>query len=112
MVCILQLGVRSMQNNAAGDYSVTPIKVDIPAGISIKSIACGANHNLAIASNNDVYSWGYGEMLALGHGKERDELLPRKLNFEQSKIDFRIKVNQVAGGGQHSAIIGSVITTM
>jgi hypothetical protein len=24
-----------------------------------------------------VYSWGYGDMLALGHGKDADELTPR-----------------------------------
>jgi alpha-tubulin suppressor-like RCC1 family protein len=52
--------------------------------IQAVSIACGANHNLVLTSKNDIYSWGYGDMLALGHGKERDELVPKKLNFEKS----------------------------
>ena len=50
-------------------------------------------------------------MLALGHGNERDEKVPRKLNFgsKGSKESIStISVTQVAGGGQHSAIIGKV----
>jgi regulator of chromosome condensation len=105
-----QLGVTSMASNAAGDFSSEPLEVDL-GGAEAVSIACGANHNLVITSKNDIYSWGYGDMLALGHGKERDELVPKKLNFEKAKID-RIKVTQVSGGGQHSAIIGRVLTTI
>lgn len=47
-------------------------------------------------------------MLALGHGVEEDESLPKKLNFTKAKIR-NITVTQVAGGGQHSAIIGKVV---
>lgn len=98
-----------MSSNSAGDFSSVPQLVDL-GEVKAVAISCGANHNLVITSTNEIYSWGYGDMLALGHGKERDELVPKRLNFEQSKID-RIKVTQVSGGGQHSAIIGSVLTT-
>ena len=108
-IAITQLGVKSMSTNSAGDFSSIPMQVDLGA-VKAVAITCGANHNLVITAENDIYSWGYGDMLALGHGKERDELVPKRLNFEQSKID-RIKVTQVSGGGQHSAIIGSVLTT-
>ena len=50
-------------------------------------------------------------MLALGHGNEKDEKVPKKLNFASkgSKDNITtISVTQVAGGGQHSAIIGKV----
>lgn len=101
-------------------------------------IGCGGNHNLALTEKNEVYSWGYGDMLALGHGEEKDEVLPKKLNFSKAKIKnititqvgltnriaplWRPAVQlygvvclcffllQVAGGGQHSAIIGQVTT--
>jgi alpha-tubulin suppressor-like RCC1 family protein len=46
-----------------------------------------------------VFTWGYGDLLALGHGRDRDEPIPRKLNFAKAKID-NITVTQVAGGGQ------------
>ncbi len=74
------------------------------------SIACGSNHNLALTSDNSIYSWGYGEMFALGHGKDGDELFPRRLNFEAAKIDG-IRITEVSAGGQHSAIIGRVLST-
>ena len=98
-----------MSDNTAGDFSSRPLEVDV-GDVKAVAIACGANHNLTISTKNEIYSWGYGDMLALGHGKERDELVPKRLNFEHSKIG-RIKVTQVSGGGQHSAIIGSVLTT-
>ena len=56
-----------------------------------------------------MYTWGYGDLLALGHGKECDEPTPKKVNFKKAGID-NIKITMVAGGGQHSAIIGKVDT--
>ena len=108
-----------MQSNKAGDFLTTPELITLPESVQtqndsksnrVVSVACGSNHNLALTSKNEVFSWGYGEMLALGHGKEKDELLPKRLNFEAAKIDH-IKVTCVAGGGQHSAIIGRVVST-
>ena len=37
---------------------------------------------LALNAENDVYSWGYGDMLALGHGKEKDEDAPKKIPID------------------------------
>ena len=77
----------------------------------VTAISCGGNHNLALTQSNSVYTWGYGDMLALGHGKETDEKIPRKLNFASkgSKDNISsITVTQIAGGGQHSAVIGKV----
>ena len=79
-------------------------------GAAVVAIACGGNHNLAITASNEVYTWGYGDMLALGHGVERDEPLPKRINFSKASIGGSINVTQVAGGGQHSAIIGRVLT--
>jgi regulator of chromosome condensation len=78
-------------------------------GAEVVAIACGGNHNLAITASNHVYTWGYGDMLALGHGVERDEPLPKRINFSKANIGGSINVTQVAGGGQHSAIIGRVL---
>jgi regulator of chromosome condensation len=79
------------------------------SGTEVVAIACGGNHNLAITASNHVYTWGYGDMLALGHGVERDEPLPKRINFSKANIGGSINVTQVAGGGQHSAIIGRVL---
>lgn len=110
-----QLGVASSQSlEAAGSFSKVPVEVtigDTTGAAVVTSIACGGNHNLAVTANNEVYTWGYGDMLALGHGAERDEPVPKKINFSKAKIG-NITITQVAGGGQHSAIIGQVITTL
>lgn len=75
----------------------------------IKKIACGSNHNFAVTETNDVYSWGYGDLLALGNGKDQDEPVPKKLNLTKAKnIDADFEVSMVSGGGQHSAFIGTV----
>lgn len=76
-----QLGVKDMEGKSAGAYSTIPYQVQFPSSASSSSnsslssnineivvigIACGGNHNLVLTSTNDVYSWGYGDMLALG----------------------------------------------
>ena len=98
----------------AGSFSadlVSPIlQSDNSNRTNVVAIACGGNHNLVITDSNDVYTWGYGDMLALGHGFERDEPLPKRINFSKAKIGGAINVTQVAGGGQHSAMIGRVLT--
>ncbi|KAJ1401107.1 regulator of chromosome condensation like protein putative [Ochromonadaceae sp. CCMP2298] len=99
--------LKPMKN--AGDFTGEPLPPDLPAHTTIVSIGCGGNHNLALTDKSEVYSWGYGDMLALGHGKDEDERLPRKLNFSKAKIN-NITITQVAGGGQHSAIVGRVVT--
>lgn len=67
---------------------------ELPADVRVVGIDCGGNHNLALTSQNEVYSWGYGDMLALGHGDEKDETLPKKLNFTKAKIK-NITITQV-----------------
>lgn len=65
------------------------------ANIEITQISCGGNHNLVLTNKNEIYSWGYGDMLALGHGDEKDEILPKKLNFDKAKIK-NITITQVS----------------
>jgi len=123
-----QLGIPSTSNKSvsAGDCSLEPVEplLTVPAGtsantdIKVTQISCGGNHNLALvqvltaagSAQPYVYTWGYGDMLALGHGVDADEAVPRKLDFVKAKIS-NISVTQVAGGGQHSAIIGKVFST-
>ena len=107
-----QLGVATAGNDEAGSFSGVPVRVSFGGDVVVASIACGGNHNLAVTAAPgacEVFTWGYGDMLALGHGQEKDEATPRKINFAKAKIGH-IAVTQVAGGGQHSAIIGQVTT--
>lgn len=105
-----QLGSSEASTKTAGDFSSLPVKVTLPNDTHVVQIDCGGNHNLALTEKSEVYTWGYGDMLALGHGEEKDEVLPKKLNFNRARIK-NITITQVAGGGQHSAIIGKVVST-
>ena len=42
---------------------------DLPPEVCVSAIACGGNHNLALTDKSEVYSWGYGDMLALGESQ-------------------------------------------
>lgn len=75
---------------------IAQLEPDLPADAFVTGIGCGGNHNLALTEKNEVYSWGYGDMLALGHGEEKDEVLPKKLNFSKAKIK-NITITQVSG---------------
>lgn len=72
--------------------------------MQILSIACGGNHNLALAKDGSVYTWGYGDMYALGHGLEKDEPKPRKLNFTKAKIS-NITITQVSYTSRLSFVV-------
>ena len=65
-----------------------------PGDQTYTSIAAGKRHMAAIDKNGMVYTWGYGDMLALGHGQEKDENIPKKINFAKAKIGH-ILVTQV-----------------
>jgi alpha-tubulin suppressor-like RCC1 family protein len=43
-----------------------PVALDIPA--PVRQISCGANHGMCLTDDADMYTWGYGDMLQLGHG--------------------------------------------
>ena len=97
-----QQGVTFLSASAgatAGACTDAPILPVLDPSVKITQIACGANHNMALSSSsNAVYSWGYGDMLALGTGKEKDEDTPKMIKTQGD-------VAQIACGGQHSAIL-------
>jgi regulator of chromosome condensation len=110
-----QLGIKD-SSSSAGSYQATPVMPVLPPEVKVQEISCGGNHNLALAYIKSeprpvVYTWGYGDMSALGHGKDQDEPVPRRIDFAKGAKIANIMVTQVAGGGQHSAIIGQVLST-
>ena len=97
-----QLGI--VDKPEVGYCEMTPLKVSLPPGTApATAISCGSHHCLVLTSDNDIFSWGYGDNLALGQGKERDENRPTKL--DKSKYGGGAKVLQLGGGAQHSAIL-------
>ena len=67
---------------------------------SIKDIACGSNHSMALSEENRIYSWGNGEGGRLGHGTERSEAIPKEIN-----LDHDAHPRCIFAGDVHSAFV-------
>ena len=112
-----QVGIMALSSKGGGEAGAfvwLPVLVPFPGPgpVTISEISAGANHNLALAASGALYSWGYGDMLALGHGLEEDEPAPRKVDYAKVKtlggaLGSDFEVGLVSGGGQHSAFIAA-----
>ncbi|KAE9041602.1 hypothetical protein PR003_g6764 [Phytophthora rubi] len=128
-----QLGM--LETCSTGDFKDRPQKVTIPKPKNggsnvIRMIATGSNHALALTESDAIFSWGYGDMLALGHGLDQDENKPRQLDWSKATYGNEVEKNekkkatsdkkavkqkkfgdadilQIEAGGQHSAVLAS-----
>ncbi|XP_010521375.1 PREDICTED: ultraviolet-B receptor UVR8 isoform X2 [Tarenaya hassleriana] len=85
----------------------SPVKVESLNGITIKSVALGSEHSVAVTDGGEILSWGGGGSGRLGHGHEStllgilrssSEFTPRLIK----KLEG-VKVENVAAGLLHSA---------
>ncbi|EEY53266.1 regulator of chromosome condensation (RCC1)-like protein [Phytophthora infestans T30-4] len=113
-----QLGM--LETCSTGDFKDRPQKVTIPkpkdgGSRQVCMISSGSNHTLALTESNAIFSWGYGDMLALGNGVDRDENKPYQVDWSKAtngkdkkgkKMVFgKAEFLQVEAGGQHSAVL-------
>lgn len=115
-----QLGIPRLMGKSAGEFLTVPEEVKISSEGSEQectatSISCGSNHNLVVCSSKNnqeseaVYSWGYGDMLALGHGKEQDEFKPRKINMSKaSSVDRGCCVGHIVQVRSYTVLCSNV----
>eukprot|EP00904_Undaria_pinnatifida_P013833 jgi/Undpi1/9580/HiC_scaffold_27.g12036.m1 len=70
-----------------GSSENTPMEVFLPpdSGNPVK-VDCGTNHCLVITDKHELYTWGFGEACALGHGNDTDYSLPKKVNTKKRGI--------------------------
>ncbi|CAK9143746.1 unnamed protein product [Ilex paraguariensis] len=67
---------------------------------SVRSIALGGLHSMAVNSSGQVFTWGYGGFGALGHSVYHRELFPRLVEVSWDK-----QIHHIATSGAHSAAI-------
>ncbi len=48
--------------------NLTPTVVNLPAGVTVSSLAAGRDHVLAVGSDNTYFAWGQGSQGQLGNG--------------------------------------------
>ncbi|GMH13096.1 hypothetical protein Nepgr_014937 [Nepenthes gracilis] len=86
-----------------------PIKVDSLTGITVKMVALGSEHTIAVTDEGVALSWGGGGFGRLGHGyqssllgflRSSSEYIPRLIKMLEG-----VKVKNVAAGLLHSACI-------
>ena len=70
--------------------------------VSIRHIAAGERHVLAIDTSGFLYSWGYGRCGRLGHGDFEDRNRPEQVKFFSNMI-----VVDCAAGDAHSAVLAT-----
>jgi len=64
----------------------------------IMKLSSSSSSPLSSSSPSHLFhNCSYGDMLALGHGEEKDELLPKRLNFSRTAVK-NITVTQVTDG--------------
>ena len=67
------------------------------------AISAGSAHSLVIAAGG-VYSFGDGDQGVLGHGNEKDQLLPKLITLESWNM-MGTRIHAVSAGGSHSLLI-------
>lgn len=67
---------------------------------SIKDIACGGTHCIALSEENRTFSWGNGDNGRLGHGSKRSEAIPKEILALKS-----VQPKYIFCGDAHSACI-------
>ncbi len=113
-----------------GHLESSPVPVYLVEGQQnpqISQISCGNHQNFVLTTDGDVYSWGYGDTGCLGHGiiQDKDGMVPTSDEFKPRKLEVLRKINEVrkkhgktpmtatvhdvSSGGQHSAIVCTLL---
>ncbi|KAM4080921.1 hypothetical protein ACJW30_11G054600 [Castanea mollissima] len=71
-----------------------------PHLVSVRSVALGGVHSVALTSLGEVFTWGYGGFGALGHSVYHRELFPRLVEGSWCG-----KIHHIATSGTHTAAI-------
>lgn len=83
-----QLGIGTTVN------SDVPVKVTMPAGVTVKAVGAGDNHSLAVTSTGAVYASGKNTFGQLGNGTTTQTTVPVKVHLPAG-----VAVTSVAAGG-------------
>ncbi|GBG32914.1 RCC1 domain-containing protein 1 [Hondaea fermentalgiana] len=87
---VMRWQTRNPKSNALTNMTVAP---------KIVRLSCGGKHNLAVAEDGAVYSWGRGEFGRLGHQDQQHRIFPLQI------LGFEGRIRSVSGGGYHSMAV-------
>ena len=78
--------------------STVPVRVHLPSGTTVKSVASGGEHSLALTSTGRVLAWGSNDFGQLGDGTTLERDTPVRITMPSSVK----KVTKLIGGGLFS----------
>ena len=81
-------------------WQLPPKKVEALAGQRVVAVSAGDSHSLALTADGALWSWGRGDDGRLGHGNQRNQLLPKKAEALAGQ-----RIVAVSAGGMHSLAI-------
>lgn len=82
------------------ERQIFPLRIAALAHETIRHIACGWDHSLAVSEDGKLYTWGAGTNGKLGHG---DELASPYPKYVESANTWKIAL--VEAGCEHSTAI-------
>ncbi|GKE98015.1 ultraviolet-B receptor UVR8, partial [Tanacetum coccineum] len=59
-------------------------------GITVKMVAAGAEHTVAITEDGDLYGWGWGRYGNLGLGDRKDRNIPEKVSIISARAGWAV----------------------
>ena len=90
-----QLGNNSTTN------SLTPVAVQMPAGVSFQSITAGGAHTCALTTTGHAYCWGLNFAGQLGNNSTTNSLTPVAVQMPAGVARFQ----SIAAGGLHTCAL-------
>lgn len=83
----------------------TPVRVQIPAGVTLTQIVTGVEHACGRASTGSVYCWGDGGAGQLGDGAFSGRLVPVAVPLPPGVLAAQLSAGGVGGGVGHSCAV-------
>lgn len=100
------LGARGQSKEQHFYYSIPRLLPSTFAGKRPISISCGNLHNIAITDDGCMWTWGWGQTGALGHGNRRFQLYPTVINALRGD-----PIQCIAGGARTTFAVSSGTST-
>ena len=69
--------------------------------VLVKKVQCGSSFTLALSTDGDMYSWGFGKSGSLGLGEASQSYIPRKIQMLQSTEPCK-NMTDISCGSSHS----------
>ncbi len=96
-------------NGSTSDKKVPTIvsRGEMPSGVTVLDIVASESHTCALASDSNVYCWGYGSSGRLGNNSTSDKTTPVVVSQGELPTGVTIKEISTSSGGGHTCALAT-----